>query len=253
MKTGSNMQLSKKSLAEELAGRLQGQFMSGKFEVGEKLPPEPELMQIFGVGRSTVREAVRILSNMGFLKVRQGAGTFVERLTPPDEPMERRLGRADLHDLDEVRKILEAAIAEKAAERRTAHDAAVLEKHLTERGATAAAGALQACIEADVNFHIALAEATHNEILCELYRSTAVHLKKGSAIYTGTRVPARLPAHAQAVTRIHPCRGRAECPGGDHADTRRTIARSNGDAYKTHGQHACGASRRPEQSTRYCS
>ena len=97
MKPGSNMQLSKKSLAEELAGRLQGQFMSGKFEVGEKLPPEPELMQIFGVGRSTVREAVRILSNMGFLKVRQGAGTFVERLTPPDEPMERRLGRADLH------------------------------------------------------------------------------------------------------------------------------------------------------------
>lgn len=133
MKPGSNMQLSKKSLAEELAGRLQGQFMSGKFEVGEKLPPEPELMQIFGVGRSTVREAVRILSNMGFLKVRQGAGTFVERLTPPDEPMERRLGRADLHDLDEVRKILEAAIAEKAAERRTAHDAAVLEKHLAER------------------------------------------------------------------------------------------------------------------------
>ena len=41
MKPGSNMQLSKKSLAEELAGRLQEQFMSGKFEVGEKLPPEP--------------------------------------------------------------------------------------------------------------------------------------------------------------------------------------------------------------------
>lgn len=48
MKPGSNMQLSKKSLAEELAGRLQDQFMSGKFEVGEKLPPEPELMQISG-------------------------------------------------------------------------------------------------------------------------------------------------------------------------------------------------------------
>ena len=184
MKPGSNMQLSKKSLAEELAGRLQGQFMSGKFEVGEKLPPEPELMQIFGVGRSTVREAVRILSNMGFLKVRQGAGTFVERLTPPDEPMERRLGRADLHDLDEVRKILEVAIAEKAAERRTAHD-----------------GALQACIEADVNFHIALAEATHNEILCELYRSTAAHLKKRfSNIYRDTEcLLATQPTHGQLL------------------------------------------------------
>ena len=185
MKPGSNMQLSKKSLAEELAGRLQGQFMSGKFEVGEKLPPEPELMQIFGVGRSTVREAVRILSNMGFLKVRQGAGTFVERLT----------------HLDEVRKILEVAIAEKAAERRTAHDAAVLEKHLAERGATAAAGALQACIEADVNFHIALAEATHNEILCELYRSTAAHLKKRfSNIYRDTEcLLATQPTHGQLL------------------------------------------------------
>ena len=169
--------------------------------MGEKLPPEPELMQIFGVGRSTVREAVRILSNMGFLKVRQGAGTFVERLTPPDEPMERRLGRADLHDLDEVRKILEAAIAEKAAERRTAHNAADLEKHLAERGATAAAGALQACIEADVNFHIALAEATHNEILCELYRSTAAHLKKRfSNIYRNTEcLLASQPTHGQLL------------------------------------------------------
>ncbi|MFR6633771.1 MAG: FadR/GntR family transcriptional regulator [Alistipes onderdonkii] len=181
------MQLSKKSLAEELAGRLQGQFMSGKFEVGEKLPPEPELMQIFGVGRSTVREAVRILSNMGFLKVRQGAGTFVERLTPPDEPMERRLGRADLHDLDEVRKILEVAIAEKAAERRSGTTTPQSSKSTSRSGATAAARALQACIEADVNFHIALAEATHNEILCELYRSTAAHLKKRfSNIYRDT-------------------------------------------------------------------
>ena len=92
-------------------------------------------------------------------------------------------------------------IAEKAAERRTAHDAAVLEKHLAERGATAAAGALQACIEADVNFHIALAEATHNEILCELYRSTAAHLKKRfSNIYRDTEcLLATQPTHGQLL------------------------------------------------------
>ena len=84
---------------------------------------------------------------------------------------------------------------------RTAHDAAVLEKHLAERGATAAAGALQACIEADVNFHIALAEATHNEILCELYRSTAAHLKKRfSNIYRDTEcLLASQPTHGQLL------------------------------------------------------
>ena len=80
-------------------------------------------------------------------------------------------------------------------------NAAVLEKHLAERGATAASGALQACIEADVNFHIALAEATHNEILCELYRSTAAHLKKRfSNIYRNTEcLLASQPTHGQLL------------------------------------------------------
>ena len=60
---------------------------------------------------------------------------------------------------------------------------------------------MQACIEADVNFHIALAEATHNEILCELYRSTAVHLKKRfSNIYRDTEcLLASQPTHGQLL------------------------------------------------------
>ena len=59
----------------------------------------------------------------------------------------------------------------------------------------------QACIEADVNFHIALAEATHNEILCELYRSTAAHLKKRfSNIYRDTEcLLATQPTHGQLL------------------------------------------------------
>lgn len=58
-----------------------------------------------------------------------------------------------------------------------------------------------ACIEADVNFHIALAEATHNEILCELYRSTAAHLKKRfSNIYRDTEcLLATQPTHGQLL------------------------------------------------------
>ena len=79
-----NPAIRKKSLAEELAARLQEQIAAGTFGIGEKLPPEPELMRIFGVGRSTVREAVRILSDMGLLRVRQGAGTFVVSRNAPD-------------------------------------------------------------------------------------------------------------------------------------------------------------------------
>ena len=187
MKERPDSVIRKRSLAEELAERLRQRITDGQFEVGEKLPAEPELMRIFGVGRSTVREAVKILVNMGFLKVQQGAGTFVESRAAADDPMAQRLRRADIRDLDEVRRILEVAIVERAAGRRTEQDIEKIERFLAERGATAAAGRLEACIEADIRFHVALAEATHNEILYELYRSATIHLQKGfEHIYVDT-------------------------------------------------------------------
>ena len=67
----------KRSLAEEMAVRLQEQIAQGRFEVGGKLPTESELMKIFGVGRSTVREAVKLLSSKGIVEVRRGSGTYV--------------------------------------------------------------------------------------------------------------------------------------------------------------------------------
>lgn len=121
MKERPDSVIRKRSLAEELAERLRQRITDGQFEVGEKLPAEPELMRIFGIGRSTVREAVKILVNMGFLKVQQGAGTFVESRAAADDPMAQRLRRADIRDLDEVRRILEVAIVERGC--RTAYGA----------------------------------------------------------------------------------------------------------------------------------
>ena len=194
----------KRSLAEEMAVRLQEQIAQGRFAVGGKLPTESELMKIFGVGRSTVREAVKILVNMGFLKVQQGAGTFVESRAAADDPMAQRLRRADIRDLDEVRRILEVAIVERAAGRRTEQDIEKIERFLAERGATAAAGRLEACIEADIRFHVALAEATHNEILYELYRSATIHQQKGiEHIYGDTGyILASQPTHERLVRDI---------------------------------------------------
>ena len=69
--------INKKTLAGEVAERLSTQIASGDYNVGDKLPIEPELMKTFGVGRSSVREAVKILSMQGLLHVQQGVGTFV--------------------------------------------------------------------------------------------------------------------------------------------------------------------------------
>lgn len=169
--------LKKRSLADEVAASLQEQISLGKYKVNEKLPIEPELMKSFGVGRSTIREAIKILANSGLLRVQQGVGTFVELATGSKEPMEQRLKRANVQDLDEVRQLLEMKIAEKAAINRTDADIMAIREHLNNRKKTATAGLIEACIEADVNFHVAIAEASKNEILADLYKSIAIHLK----------------------------------------------------------------------------
>ena len=74
-----NTTIQKKSLAEEVSSLIREQINDGKLTKGEKLPTEPELMKLFGVGRSTVREAIKMLVNMGYLSVQQGRGTFVSK------------------------------------------------------------------------------------------------------------------------------------------------------------------------------
>lgn len=69
MKSGPKTPLRKHSLADTLAQRLQRRIAAGKFRTGERLPTESELMRMFGVGRSTVREAVRMLSDLSLIHI----------------------------------------------------------------------------------------------------------------------------------------------------------------------------------------
>ena len=172
------MLINKKSLAEEVASKLQEQISLGHYKVNEKLPIEPELMKSFGVGRSTIREAIKLLATSGLLRVQQGLGTFVERSTSRGEPIDQRLQRANVADLDEIRQLLEMKIAEKAALNRTDRNIAEIKAYLTDRKTAAEQGLLGQCVEADIQFHIAIAEASGNQILADLYRSAAEHLKK---------------------------------------------------------------------------
>jgi DNA-binding FadR family transcriptional regulator len=168
----------KKSLADEVASRLRERISLGHYKVNEKLPIESELMKSFGVGRSTIREAIKTLANSGLLRVQQGLGTFVEQATGSREPMDQRLKRADIRDLDEVRQLLEMKIAEKAAVNRSESDIDAIAGHLADRKKAAGAGLLEECVNADIRFHVAIAEASKNEILADLYKSVSIHLKK---------------------------------------------------------------------------
>lgn len=97
--------MQKKSLADEVVEHIRKQIEVGELNEEEKLPTEPELMKLFGVGRSTIREAVKTLFNMGYLSVQQGRGTFVKSTISKDQSFEERIKRADIQELKEVRKI----------------------------------------------------------------------------------------------------------------------------------------------------
>ena len=180
------MIIQKKSLADMIAETLKQQITEGTYRAGDKLPTEPELMKTFGVGRSSVREAVKLLVNMGVVRVQQGSGTFVAVPSNNDD-VNIKMSTADRTELDEVRKILDIAIVEKAVARRTEKDIERMRAPLEKRKVNAEKGLLEECIEADLNFHIAIADAAHNRILADIYRSAATHLlSEFNRIYDGT-------------------------------------------------------------------
>lgn len=180
------MIIQKKSLVDIVAEQLRQQITEGVYKIGDKLPTEPELMNIFKVGRSSVREAVKLLVNMGVVRVQQGSGTFVADPSDNDD-VSIKMSNANRVELDEVRKILDIAIVEKAVARRTEKDIERMQFSLETRKANAKNGLLKECIEADLNFHIAIADATHNRILADIYRSASAHLlSEFNRIYDGT-------------------------------------------------------------------
>ncbi|MBY8882514.1 FadR/GntR family transcriptional regulator, partial [Actinacidiphila acidipaludis] len=89
-------------LVEQAAERLRAQIADGQWPVGSRLPGETTLAADLGVGRSTVREALRALAGAGLVRTRQGAGVFVIA-TRPAEDWPTRLRRAALADIYEVR------------------------------------------------------------------------------------------------------------------------------------------------------
>lgn len=177
----------RKTLAEETVEQIKKLITDGSLKPGDKLPTEPQLMERLGVGRSSVREAVRMLANMGLVSVRQGSGTYVEEPEELQTNLEQSLRRADIKDVDEVRRILETSIVEKALLRRSEADLRTFKTLLAKRKEYAEQGALQECINADLQFHAALAAATHNPVLSDLYNMVSEQLRKGfQHIYTDT-------------------------------------------------------------------
>lgn len=173
-------------LVDQAIASLRDQLAEGVWTVGQRLPAEPMLAQQLGVGRSTVREAVRALSHAGMLEVRQGAGTFV-RAAPSTGELAVRLQRAEALEVYEVRRALEVEAAALAARRRTEQDLTRIDAALARRRASAQSGDRRGFLAADVAFHRAVVDAAHNPLLSELYAVAAGAITRAIEDVVGDR------------------------------------------------------------------
>lgn len=159
-------QVRRHPLAEQAAELLLTRIRAGEWPLGHRLPGETTLAAQLGVGRSTVREAIRELAGKGVLTSRQGAGVFVTALDV-SEDWDIVLRRATIASVIEARIAIEAEAAALAAHRRTPADLRAIRRALAARSIEGQTVAEH--VDADMRFHRAVLVAAHNDILVQLF------------------------------------------------------------------------------------
>lgn len=177
--------IARTSLSDEIVSQIVDLISRDVLKPGERLPSERELCRQFGVGRSSLREALRSLTVMGILDGRVGDGTFVsnnnERYLEKALQWSLLLDRKKIQDLIETRLMLESQTAFLAAQRASSENIDEIERTL--KGMEASIQQPEKYLEFDVQFHLTVAQATQNSILYNLLNMTRNYLQtwiKGS-------------------------------------------------------------------------
>jgi GntR family transcriptional repressor for pyruvate dehydrogenase complex len=180
-----------------LADSLRERILGGEFAEDTPLPPERELVVQTGMSRTTVREALRILEVQGLVRIKTGrsGGAYVQK--PGQESVASSVGllirgrEIRMDSLLETRESIEPHTARLAAKYRTEEDLVRLE---AANEAIAAGGSLPSFLQANVDWHIAVATASHNELL------TGFMLALSRAIYASTDNKGFIDEEVRATT-----------------------------------------------------
>ena len=160
----------KKKILDEVYDQLLSLISNGKLKPGERLPPERVLARDLKVSRQSIREALKRAESKGLVKVRQGEGTFILSaashliespfLTLMTEEVEK------IYEFIEIRKLIEVWCAKKSAEFITAKELKKMEKALSEMEKLIDSREILG--KPDIDFHIAIAEASHNTLMVHM-------------------------------------------------------------------------------------
>jgi GntR family transcriptional repressor for pyruvate dehydrogenase complex len=164
-----SLELRRERLHEQIAQNIEEMIASDQLRPGDQLPTERELAKLLGVNRATVREGIRLLQQRGLVDMKVGSGTFVTNvpLSVVADSIERYLNHSSCthEDLVALREILEPETAALAAVHATPEELARLSDLVQRVEETFAAMDVKNNAAADADFHQALAQATHNELI----------------------------------------------------------------------------------------
>jgi len=223
--------------AKETVRRLRENITSGKWPVNSRIPTEAELVVELGVGRSTVREAVRALANLGMLEPARSRGTFVRARNPVSLVLADFITHHDVAEILAVRRAFEVEACQLAAIHRTDDDIA----SLTAAHEADVSGDPSAKVERGKTpgqFHALILAASKNQLLAQLYDGLMAGLRSsitGGIVVYGTDAATRHSDHAailDAITAGDPVKAAQAAAG--HAD--RDLVLSGAPADSTRGE-----------------
>ena len=171
IKTGIFNPIGEKRLFQKVVDQIRVAIFQGKLRQGDKLPPEEELVTIFRVSRSAVREAVKVLESAGLLVVRRGhgGGTFVRErdissLVSAYADL-LRLSLVDVSELTRTREILESAVIRQLGNNISSQDFENLRWNIREAERHHLLGENEKRLTLNIDFHVALARLSRNVVL----------------------------------------------------------------------------------------
>ncbi|HEY6495874.1 MAG TPA: FadR/GntR family transcriptional regulator [Trebonia sp.] len=220
-------QTERTTLSGRVIGELERLIDSGEWQLGQKIPAEPELMASLGVSRNTVREAVRALVHEGLLDARPGDGTYVTATDGLGAALARRFRQGKALEIIEVRRMIERDAAGLAAARRSERDLDTLRELFRAQQAALSAGDRDAYLVAELAFHAAVVDAAHNALLSQLYAQMTASIRESirfgadaSSKHTEDAEHAERTAHATLHDALLTAIVAQDAPGAEAAATR---------------------------------
>jgi|SRR5690554_1527068 len=167
--------IQRSNVPQVIAERIIDLITRGELKLGEQLPSQRDLAKQLGVGVSSIRESLQSLTALGIIQMQPGRGTFVS------ESFDGAAGRfvavaplvssQELGDLLEARLYLDTAVAQMACRRASSEDLAAIRAAFNAMEGAAAASAMAQLEQADLDFHVGIAQAAHNDVMVHLIGS----------------------------------------------------------------------------------